>query len=72
MRDHENTLENHENQAKIVKNENIGTHRQRLWRPNNCISSDGKHVSKKHRYHIASKRRPSPSNCHQNLTVDQV
>ena len=41
MKNHESTLENHENQAKIVTNKNIKKHCQRLWSPKNRISSDG-------------------------------
>ena len=65
MKNHESTLENHENQAKIVTNKNIKKHCQRLWSPKNRISSDGnmcprKSVSpsfekKDHRHCIATK-----------------
>ena len=65
MKNHESTLENHENQAKIVTNKNIKKHCQRLWSPKNRISSDGNMCPKKigitklwkkdHRHCIATK-----------------
>ena len=64
MKDHENTLKNHENHAKIVKNENIETHRQRLWRPNNCISSD---VQK-----CVQKTSVSPKMCPKNIGITSL
>ena len=53
---YENTLDNHENQPKTMKNHNIEKHRQRWLSLIDRISSYGIRVSKEHQYCIASKK----------------